>query len=77
MLDLDVRFLAKVLNTTAIIIYNRGIRQSAGARPELVSGGPYVKLAQSAKVFSLSLVPSFASSPPHKRRPICLQKQPV
>ena len=50
-LDLDIRFLAIALNTIAIIIPNRGIRQSAGARPELVSGGPYAKSAESAGVY--------------------------
>ena len=52
-LDLVMPFLATALNTTAIIIHNREIsRQSAGARPELVSGGPYAKPSESAGVYS-------------------------
>ena len=49
-LDLGIRFLAIALNTTAIIIHNRGMRQSAGTRPEPVSGAPYGKPAESAGV---------------------------
>ena len=90
MSDLKINtLLAMALDATTIIMHNRGVSGGPSLVLSLSVGSPYEELVVSAgahmqnppsqrgpicRTHRISGEPSLASPPPHKRRPVCLQK---